>query len=99
MSVSKDDDTEKETNEISKEKDSKTYMDDGNDVSGTQRALKPSDEKENKTMMTSDLPSGAGTAVKRKATSVLLKTTGTEQREGKDDSKRSTHKESRGTLQ
>ncbi|XP_058633482.1 small G protein signaling modulator 1 isoform X3 [Onychostoma macrolepis] len=93
VSVSKDNDTEKETNEISKEKDSKTCMDDGNDVSDTQRALKPSDERENKTMKTSDLPSGAGTAVKRKATLVLPKTTGAEQREGKDDSRRSTHKE------
>ncbi len=93
VSVSKDDDTEKETNEISKEKTSKTCMDDVKDVSGTQRALKPSDEKENKTMKTSDLPSGAGITVKRKATLVIPKTTGTEQREGKDDSKRSTHKE------
>ncbi|XP_016423515.1 small G protein signaling modulator 1 isoform X1 [Sinocyclocheilus rhinocerous] len=90
VSVSKDDDTEKETNEISKDKDYKICVDDANDVSGTQRALKPSDKKENKT---SDLPSGAGTTVKRKATSVLPKTIGTELREGKDDSKRSTHKE------
>ncbi|XP_016423516.1 small G protein signaling modulator 1 isoform X2 [Sinocyclocheilus rhinocerous] len=86
----RDDDTEKETNEISKDKDYKICVDDANDVSGTQRALKPSDKKENKT---SDLPSGAGTTVKRKATSVLPKTIGTELREGKDDSKRSTHKE------
>ncbi|XP_059407209.1 small G protein signaling modulator 1-like [Carassius carassius] len=57
VSVSKDDDTEKETNQLSKAKDHKT-----------QRALKPSDKKENKT---SDLPSGAGTTVKRKATSFL----------------------------
>ncbi|XP_016297264.1 small G protein signaling modulator 1-like isoform X1 [Sinocyclocheilus anshuiensis] len=90
VSVSKDDDTEKETNEISKDKDCKTCVDDVNDVSGTQSALKPSDKKENKT---SDLPSGAGTTVKRKITSVLPKTIGTELREGKDDSKRSTHKE------
>ncbi|XP_043096071.1 small G protein signaling modulator 1 isoform X2 [Puntigrus tetrazona] len=86
VSVSKHDDTEKETSEIIK--DSKTCKDDDR---GTQRALKPSDENENKTMKTSDLLSGAGTIVKRKATSVLPKSTDTEQREGKDDSKRSTH--------
>ncbi|XP_026066790.1 small G protein signaling modulator 1-like isoform X1 [Carassius auratus] len=90
VSLSKDDDTEKETNQLSKAKDHKTYIDDANDFSGTQRALKPSDEKENKT---SDLPSGAGTTVKRKATSFLPKTIGTELRERTDDSKKSTHKE------
>ncbi|KTF89040.1 hypothetical protein cypCar_00007938, partial [Cyprinus carpio] len=90
VSVSKDDDTEKETNEISKDKDYNTCVDEANAVSGTQRALKPSDKKENKTC---DLPSGAETTVKRKATSVLPKTIGRELREVKHDSKKSPHKE------
>ncbi|XP_052413843.1 small G protein signaling modulator 1 isoform X6 [Carassius gibelio] len=90
MNENPDDDTEKETNQLNKAKDHKTCIDDANDFSGTQRALKPSDEKENKT---SELPSGAGTTVKRKATSFLPKTIGTELRERTDDSKKSTHKE------
>uniref|UniRef100_A0A8C1HNV4 Small G protein signaling modulator 1a n=1 Tax=Cyprinus carpio carpio TaxID=630221 RepID=A0A8C1HNV4_CYPCA len=90
MNENRDDDTEKETNEISKDKDYNTCVDEANAVSGTQRALKPSDKKENKTC---DLPSGAETTVKRKATSVLPKTIGRELREVKHDSKKSPHKE------
>ncbi|XP_016321373.1 small G protein signaling modulator 1-like isoform X2 [Sinocyclocheilus anshuiensis] len=96
VSVSKDGDTEKETaktNEISQVKYSKTYMDDANNISGSQIALRPGDEKEKKTMKTSDLSNEAGTAVKRKAASVLSKTTGTEQREEKVVTMRTTHKE------
>uniref|UniRef100_A0A8C2HT34 Small G protein signaling modulator 1a n=1 Tax=Cyprinus carpio TaxID=7962 RepID=A0A8C2HT34_CYPCA len=90
MNENRDDDTEKETNELSKDKDYNTCVDEANAVSGTQRALKPSDKKENKTC---DLPSGAETTVKRKATSVLPKTIGRELREVKHDSKKSPHKE------
>ncbi|XP_016142048.1 small G protein signaling modulator 1-like [Sinocyclocheilus grahami] len=96
VSVSKDDDTENEmakTNELSQVKYSKTYMDDANNISGSQIALRPGDEKEKKTMKTSNLPNEAGTAVKRKAASVLSKTTGTEQREEKVVTMRTTHKE------
>uniref|UniRef100_A0A8C2FBJ3 Small G protein signaling modulator 1a n=1 Tax=Cyprinus carpio TaxID=7962 RepID=A0A8C2FBJ3_CYPCA len=91
VSVSKNDDTEEETvktNETSQNKDSKICMDDANNISGTQIALRPGDEKEKKTMKTSDLPNEAGTAA-----SVLLKTTGTEQRKEKVVTTRTTHKE------
>ncbi|KTG43428.1 hypothetical protein cypCar_00014628 [Cyprinus carpio] len=91
VSVSKDDNTEEETvktNETSQNKDSQIYMDDANNISGTQIALRPGDEKEKKTMKTSDLPNEAGTAA-----SVLLKTTGTEQRKEKVVTTRTTHKE------
>ncbi|XP_016409460.1 small G protein signaling modulator 1-like [Sinocyclocheilus rhinocerous] len=96
VSVSKDDDTEKETaktDEVSQVKYSKTCIDDANNISGTQIALRLGDEKEKKTMKTSDLPNEAGTAVKRKAASVLSKTTGTEQIEEKVVTMRTTHKE------
>ncbi|KAL0193799.1 hypothetical protein M9458_012095, partial [Cirrhinus mrigala] len=86
VSVSKDDNTEKETaktNEASK--DSKMWMDDANNCSGKQKALRPGDEK---TMKTNDLPNEAVTAVKRKTPSVLPKTVGTE-----DVTKRTMHKE------
>ncbi|XP_073696194.1 small G protein signaling modulator 1 [Garra rufa] len=79
------DNIEKETaktNETSK--DSKTWMDDANNVVGTQRALRPGDEK--KTINTNDLPNEAVTAVKRKAAPVLPKTIGTE-----DCTKRTMH--------
>uniref|UniRef100_A0A8C2GMT5 Small G protein signaling modulator 1a n=1 Tax=Cyprinus carpio TaxID=7962 RepID=A0A8C2GMT5_CYPCA len=91
VSVSKEDDTEEETvktNETSQYKDSKIYMDDANNISATQIAFRPGDEKEKKTMKTSDLPNEAGTAA-----SVLLKTTGTEQRKEKVVTTRTTHKE------
>uniref|UniRef100_A0A672T5Y9 Small G protein signaling modulator 1-like n=1 Tax=Sinocyclocheilus grahami TaxID=75366 RepID=A0A672T5Y9_SINGR len=39
-----------------------TYMDDANNISGSQIALRPGDEKEKKTMKTSNLPNEAGTA-------------------------------------
>ncbi|XP_059404580.1 small G protein signaling modulator 1 isoform X1 [Carassius carassius] len=91
VSISKDDDTEEETaktNETSQDKDSKTYIDDANNISGTQIALRPGDEKEKKTMKTSDLPNEPGTAA-----SVLPKTTGTEQIEEKVVIMRTTHKD------
>ncbi|KAL1273919.1 hypothetical protein QQF64_026733, partial [Cirrhinus molitorella] len=87
VSVSKDDDTEKETaktNETSK--DPKTWMDDANNVSGKQKALRQGDEKT--AMKTNDLPNEAVTAVKRKATSVLPKAIAIE-----DVTKRTMHKE------
>ncbi|XP_052451637.1 small G protein signaling modulator 1 isoform X1 [Carassius gibelio] len=91
VSISKDDDTEKETaktNETSQDKDSKTYLDDANIISGTQIALRPGDEKEKTTMKTSDLPNEAGTAA-----SVLPKTTGKEKIEEKVVIMRTTHKD------
>ncbi|XP_026117213.1 small G protein signaling modulator 1 isoform X3 [Carassius auratus] len=91
VSISKDDDTEEETaktNETSQDKDSKTYLDDANNISGTQIALRPGDEKEKTTMKTSDLPNEAGTAA-----SVLPKTTGKEKIEEKVVIMRTTHKD------
>lgn len=96
VSVSKDGDAEKETtktNETSKDKDSETWMDDADNVSGTQRVLRPDNGKEKKTMKTTDLPNEAGTTGKRKAASDLPIAIGAEQTEGKVVTKKTTHKE------
>lgn len=92
VSDSKDSDAEKETaktNETSKDKDSETWMDDANNISGTQRVLRPDNGKEKKTMKTNE----AGTTGKRKAASDLPIAISAEQTEGKVVTKKTTHKE------
>ncbi|XP_067295403.1 small G protein signaling modulator 1 isoform X1 [Pseudorasbora parva] len=96
VSVSKDDDTEKETaktNETSKDKDSAIWMGDAKNVSGTQRVLRSDNDKEKKTMKTNYLPNEAETKGKMKAVSDLPITTGAKQTESKVVTKKTTHKE------
>lgn len=96
VSVSKDGDAEKEnakTNETSKDKDLDGRMDDTNNVSDTQKKLRPDNGKEKKTVKTNDLPNEAGTTGKRKAASDLPIAIGTEKTEGKFATKKTTHKE------